>query len=365
MICHICPHCETRLESPKRCVGSEVVCGKCGKGMECPRVSTDLSANMDGDFIPSTPPEGYGRAGDVNLVVTLACLSYFCTGPLTAFPAMVLGHLNLHCILRGKAPRTHLTRTLWGLFLAYTNLALFFLFFMPMMAILSQVHEASGRNLCIQHLKDMGGAFKAFSAAHNGAYPKLSDVPGQLMCAPDGICPEFVKEPFWFVCVRSPMMQERNKRHMESCALVNDECYFYLGHAVTNDAEVEAFCNGYREATRSGTSWKKALRVPLGQGFEGSDVIPLLDNVAEGMAARVPVIIERSRNHPGGGHGVGWFFARMWDSDSSITRCYESGGHVLYLDGHVEYKKYPGEWPMTEKTVQALEKIHALQQEQK
>jgi prepilin-type processing-associated H-X9-DG protein len=173
--------------------------------------------------------------------------------------------------------------------------------------------------------------------------------------------------------------------------LVSDSCYFYLGHAVTNDAEVETFCNGYKEAIRSGTSWQKALHVSPGQGFEGSDVIPLLGEIAEGKASRVPIMIERHQNHPGEGHGVGWFFAKMLDgdsplsrlfkfpgspnddvalrvpkdSDSSLSQCYEGGGHVLYLDGHVEFKKYPDEWPMTPKTVEALEGVHALQREQK
>ncbi len=32
-----------------------------------------------------------------------------------------------------------------------------------------------------------------------------------------------------------------------------------------------------------------------------------------------------------------------------------SGGHVLYLDGHVEFHRYPGEWPMTETAVAALQ----------
>ena len=34
-----------------------------------------------------------------------------------------------------------------------------------------------------------------------------------------------------------------------------------------------------------------------------------------------------------------------------------SGGHVLYMDGHAEWHDYPGEWPMTETTIHALDAV--------
>jgi prepilin-type processing-associated H-X9-DG protein len=35
------------------------------------------------------------------------------------------------------------------------------------------------------------------------------------------------------------------------------------------------------------------------------------------------------------------------------------GGNVLYLDGHVDFVRYPGKFPMTEKFIEALREIDA------
>jgi hypothetical protein len=169
------------------------------------------------EMIWSISSDGYNYASYVNLVVTLASLSYFCLGPLTAIPAMIVGNLNLLGILLGQIPRIFLRRTLWGLFLAYTNLILFFLFIMPMMASLHQVHEASGRNGDIIDLKQIGRAFKAYSVANDGVYPPLSDIPGRLMWNSEEVCPEFLKEPLWFMCSRSPVWQDRTRRIENTC----------------------------------------------------------------------------------------------------------------------------------------------------
>jgi len=37
-----------------------------------------------------------------------------------------------------------------------------------------------------------------------------------------------------------------------------------------------------------------------------------------------------------------------------------AGGNVLFMDGHVEFMRYPGKWPMTEETVEILESLDAL-----
>ncbi len=37
------------------------------------------------------------------------------------------------------------------------------------------------------------------------------------------------------------------------------------------------------------------------------------------------------------------------------------GGSVLYIDGHVEFVRYPGEWPVTEESIGILESFDAPQ----
>ncbi len=52
----------------------------------------------------------------------------------------------------------------------------------------------------------------------------------------------------------------------------------------------------------------------------------------DGFAAQIPVIWEWPSNHV-------------------------NGGHVLYMDRHVEFVTYPGEFPMTERFIEALRKL--------
>jgi len=46
----------------------------------------------------------------------------------------------------------------------------------------------------------------------------------------------------------------------------------------------------------------------------------------------------------------------MWDRPGHHV---PGGGNVLYMDGHVEFVRYPGKFPMTEKFMTRLEEISA------
>jgi len=135
--------------------------------------------------------------------------------------------------------------------------------------------------------------------------------------------------------------------------LLNDHTYFYLSHVVMSDGEMAAFAAAYRDAVALGP---KALNedfiVPEGSGNKHGDRLFRLRGGIEGVLAgedpsrkgraseefaqRIPVLIERLGNHK------------------------DPGGHVLYLDGHVEFVPYPGPFPMTKETVALLESLDAM-----
>ncbi len=52
--------------------------------------------------------------------------------------------------------------------------------------------------------------------------------------------------------------------------------------------------------------------------------------------SKIPVIVERPGHHQ------------------------PMGGHVLYLDGHVEYLRYPGKFPMSKSFIEGLYELDAL-----
>jgi prepilin-type processing-associated H-X9-DG protein len=127
---------------------------------------------------------------------------------------------------------------------------------------------------------------------------------------------------------------------------MNDHSYFYLGYAVTTDAEVEAFASAYEDHVSQGYMFDGDLDAPGGTGTGGGDKIYRLregiERSVRGEAgarivqAAIPVLIERPEHHLPG------------------------GGNVLYMDGHVEFLRYPGKWPMTERTIGMLESLDGL-----
>ena len=57
----------------------------------------------------------------------------------------------------------------------------------------------------------------------------------------------------------------------------------------------------------------------------------------------------------------------MWDSVWTPTKGAESyfnhipgGGNVLYMDGHVEFMRYPGEWPVCKAYVRMMDTLSAV-----
>ena len=115
---------------------------------------------------------------------------------------------------------------------------------------------------------------------------------------------------------------------------ITDETYFYLGWAIATEEEGLAFLDAYEsldpdtynndipiDPSRSSMGHKMLYRLRKGiDRFFIKDI-----NVAgEWPAARMPVMWERPGHH---------------DPD---------GGNVLFMDGHVEFIRYPGKFPMTE-----------------
>jgi len=114
--------------------------------------------------------------------------------------------------------------------------------------------------------------------------------------------------------------------------------YWYLGYALPDEEAGMVFVKAYREF------------------FEETGKPPIDDRI-------------EARTHDGGDGGWIDRLRGQWherESGSPIPVFIERPGHlrggsnVLFLDGHVEFMKYPGPWPMTEKFIKALESLDAL-----
>ncbi|MCC6156111.1 MAG: hypothetical protein IT367_20265, partial [Candidatus Hydrogenedentes bacterium] len=189
---------------------------------------------------------------------------------------------------------------------------------------------------CANNLKQLGLSF--FMLANENfpteEFPRLSDVDGCLMARADELYPEYLQNPDILFCpgVAPPVFPTG----------FDDQDYAYIGYVVQNDADVAALVDAYRAEIDNGgdfsgnlpatTSYGNSLiRLSLSAGSELAD----LDDGPFGTGCvgydNIPVAIEWPDNHQG-----------------------LSGGNVLYLDGHVEWKSYPGEFPMTVNTITAL-----------
>lgn len=228
-----------------------------------------------------------------------------------------------------------------------------------MIPAFSRAGEAANRASCANNLKQIGLSYKMFANESQGyVYPELSSEPGRLMFAlePTGggamVYPEYLADLNVFVCesdLDSYLIQEGVDMG-DANWVIDDDAYFYLGYVVSNDDEMATFAEAYSAIVADGGSFLEDIPVDEGAGSYGTDKILRLREGVERFAitdindpgssariqSKIPLMIERPDNHTPG------------------------GGNVLYMDGHVEFKKYPGDWPMTFETIGILEELDAL-----
>lgn len=193
---------------------------------------------------------------------------------------------------------------------------------------------------CQNKLKQLGLVCKMFANENRSAFPRLNAQPGRLMFVPEEVYPEYLTDPNVMNC---PAVKR------VPAELIDDESYFYLGFATTNEEQGLAFAAAYEAAAKEGRTLGEDLPVPPGgpagldkihplrEGIERFFITDINDPAASAMTqSTIPTIVERPGHHS------------------------PDGGNVLFMDGHVEFIKYPGKYPMTEPFIKALEKLDAL-----
>lgn len=132
---------------------------------------------------------------------------------------------------------------------------------------------------------------------------------------------------------------------------ITDHSYIYLGYLVTSDAEAEVFAAAYEMRLGITNPFNDDIEVADGTGYLGGNRLYRFRNnmaeclterhdisqeEAENVLSRAPVLIQRPHNQN------------------------PPGGIVAYYDGQIAFVEYPGEFPMTERFMNAVKKMDTI-----
>lgn len=182
-------------------------------------------------------------------------------------------------------------------------------------------------------LKQMGLVFKMFALeAKGGKFPALAREFGRLHPELTEIYPEYLADTLFMAQLRGD----------------TETKLVYLGYTVTDDTTGAAFLDVYEEFGPEAI-YDEDIIVPEGSGVSQSSTIFRL---REGIERFLITDI----NNPAASALAQSTMPVLWEMPGTRD---ESGGLVLYMDGHVTWQPYPGEFPMTVSFIQRLQEIMA------
>lgn len=255
---------------------------------------------------------------------------------------------------------------------------------------------AAQRNAqCVQNLDQIWAALSIYVNESKGEFfPPLSKVPGRVMFDSAAIYPKYLPETACFVSPFHADYARLRARDVEPASRIDDGSYWYLNYIFANERSALAWIDEYKRLLPEGRApddvnvlwpeyqddfeardkearehYEEALEaaraewIAAGQPGEfqgdratilsGATPLPHEQHLYKALRMGVERFLITEIMNP--------FSSEMIQSHSPIIierpELHGDGGHVLFMDGHVEFVPYPGPFPMTEKFIDGLRSL--------